>query len=161
MKPKFSASPAKKQTPAEPVFDFYADVATTVGQIVSDLREEKNEEIRKVYGINWKELEGLNWKMSGDVLQLTVTKTNGSFRMPKLAPQDLQKLLKETYNCLHAFEGAVREEFRKRTGKALTWKDPKEFADFSLVSMNGLYQFVAKKIGKVKTILPGQSFEKK
>lgn len=159
MKPKFTASSAKKQTQPEPVFDFYANVENVVNQIVADLREEQNEEVRQKHGVNYKELQWFNCKMSGNVLQISVQKTNGSLRMPKLPPQELQKILKETLDCLHKFESALREEFRKRTGKALTWIDPKEWADFELVAMNGLYQFFARKIGKVKTVLPGQSFD--
>lgn len=158
MKPKFAGGQAKRQTPMEPVFDFNANVENVVNQIVVDLREKSNDEIRKSHGVAWKELEGFNCKMAGDVLQISVTRLDGSLRMPQVDPKELQKRLKETYDCLHKFEKALREEFRKRTKKALTWQDPKEHSDYQLVAMNGLYQFVAKKIGKVKTVLPGQVY---
>lgn len=161
MKPKFVGSKFKKQTPMEPVFDLNADVQRVVHQIISDLREKENDELRKKLAVNWKELEWFNVKFSGNVMQISVTKLDGSLRMPQAPPGELQKRLKECYECLHKFEKALREEFRDRTGKALTWKDAKEHADFQLVALNGLYQFVAKKIGEVKTVLPGQSYDKK
>lgn len=158
MKPKFIAGAHKKQSPQEPVFDFYADVNGVVKQIVADLKEKSNEEVRDRAGVNWKELEWCNAKMSGKTLQISVVRIDGSLRMPKLDQKELQKRLVETTNLLHRFEKAIREEFRKRTKKALTWIDPKEMADYQLVSMNGLYTFTAKKIGDVKTILPGQKY---
>jgi hypothetical protein len=160
MKPKFVAGEYKKQSPQEPVYDFFGDVQTVIGQIVSDLKEKDNTELRKRMAVNWKELQWYNAKMTGTKLQISIEKTEGGLRTPKYSQLELQKLLKETMSSLRKFETALREEFRKRTGKALTWIDPKEFADYQLVAMNGLYLFVAKKVGEVKTILPGQKFEK-
>jgi len=160
MKPKFIAGEYKKQTQPEPVYDFYADVQTVVSQIVADLREEKNTELREKMAVTWKTLKWFNVKMSGKKLQISFEKIEGGLRTPKFSPIELQKLRAESLQHLRKFEKALRDEFRKRTKKALTWVDPKEFADFQLTGMNGLYVFVAKKVGDVKTVLPGQSFEK-
>ncbi len=159
MKPKFVGGRFKKQTEIEPVFDLYGDVQNVVYQIVADLKEKENDELRKRLAVSWKELEWFNAKMAGKTLQISITKLDGSLREPKFHPDELQKRIREAYDCLHRFEAALRKEFKNRTGKALTWVKPKEFADSQLVAMNGLHQFVAKKIGEIKTTLPGQKYE--
>ena len=156
MKPKFVGGKHKKQTEMEPVVDLNSDLQTVILQIVSDLKEQQNDDLRKSHGIGWKELEYANVKFGGNKLELRVSILDGSLREPKRNPAELQKRLKETYDVLHRFEDAVRKEFRKRTKKALTWIKPQESGDFEFVALNGLCRFFAIKFGEVKTQLPGQ-----
>lgn len=161
MEPKFAAGNYKKQTEMEPVYNFNGDVKTVVQQIVSDLREKDNEELRKKLAVSWKELKWFKVKMAGDVLEISVDLLDGSLREPKKDPQECQKKLKETIKILEKFEDAVRSEFRSRTKKALTWVDPQIKADFEFVALNGLCRFYASKVGEIKTKLPGQEYDGK
>lgn len=157
MKPKFVGGKHKKQTEMEPVYDQTLDLQGTLYQIVSDLKEQQNEDMRKVYGLPWKELEYADIKFGGNKLELRLNILDGSLREPKRNPAELQKKLADVYDALHRYEDAVRKEFRKRTGKALTWVDPKEFADCEMIALNGLYRYYALKLGEVKTKLEGQN----
>jgi hypothetical protein len=158
MEPKFVGGKHKKQTEMEPVFDFNADVDTVVHQIVSDLREKQNDELRKRLAVSWKELEWVKVKTGGNKLEISVDLLDGSLRQPKKNPAECQKKLKETIRVLERFEDAIRKEFRSRTNKALTWVDPHVHADFELIALNGLCRFFARKFGEIKTSLPGQKF---
>jgi hypothetical protein len=157
MKPKFVGGKHKKQTEMEPVYDQTVDLQATIHQIVSDLKEQQNQDMRKVYALPWKEVEYASVKFGGNKLELIVNILDGSLREPKRNPAELQARLKDVYDILHRFEDAVRKEFRKRTGKALTWVDPKEFGDCELIALNGLHRYFAIKLGEVKTKLVGQA----
>jgi hypothetical protein len=159
MEPKFIGGKHKKQTKMEPVVDLNADVQTVVHQIIEDLKEKQNEDLRSKLAVSWKELEWCSVKMGGNVLELRVVCLDGALREPKKHPTELQKKRRQVYDMLHRLEKAVRKEFRERTGKALTWNKPKEHADFEMIALNGLYRFFAVKVGEVKTSLPGQSFD--
>jgi hypothetical protein len=156
MEPKFIGGKHKKQTQMEPVYDQTKDLHATLFQIVEDLKEKKNEELRKQLAVSWKELEWCDIKFAGNCLELRVNHLDGALREPQKHPQELQKKLKETYDVLDRFENAVRKEFKKRTKKALTWVTPKKAANYELVALNGVYRFYAIKIGEIKTTLPGQ-----
>ena len=160
MDPKFIGGKHKKQTKAEPVYDQTKDLKAVIFQIVEDLKEQTNEELRSRLAVSWKELQWLNAKMGGNVLELRITIADGSLRMPQRHPQELQKKSKESLDVLGRVESAIRKEFKKRTGKALTWVNPKEATDYQLVALNGLYNFYAIKVGEVKTVLAGQSFDR-
>lgn len=156
MEPKFVGGKHKKQTPMEPVYNQSQDLHAVLFQIVEDLKDRKNQELHKNLAVSWKELEWCDIKFNGNILEMHVNILDGSLREPQRTPIELQKRLKEVYNVLHKFENAVRKEFKKRTKKALTWVKPKEFANYELIAMNGLYRYYAIKIGEVKTTLPGQ-----
>lgn len=158
MEPKFIGGKHKKQTKMEPVYDQSKDLHATLFQIVEDLKEKRNEELRQELAVSWKELQWCDIKFGGNTLELRVNILDGALREPQKHTQELQKKLKEVYAVLDRFEKAVRKEFKNRTKKALTWNKPKEFANFELIAMNGLYRFYALKVGEIKTTLPGQSF---
>ena len=159
MQPKFIAGKHKKQTEMEPVFDFNSNVETVIHQIVSDLNEEKNEELRNKLGVSWKELQWFKVKTGQNYLEITLNLFDGSLREPKKNAQECQKKLKEVVKLLEKFESSLRTEFRSRTKKALTWVDSDIKADFELVALNGLCRFYACKFGEIKTKLPGQTFD--
>jgi uncharacterized protein YfaP (DUF2135 family) len=97
--------------------------------------------------------------MSGKKLMISIEKKDGSLRMPRKSVVELQKELANTRKELDRFETALRSEFRKRTGKALTWVNPETKGDFQMIAHNGLHLFVVKKFGDIKTTLPGQKFD--
>lgn len=156
MEPKFVGGKHKKQTQMEPVYDQTKDLHAVLFQIVEDLKEQANDELRSQLAVSWKELKWCDIKFGGNTLELRVNILDGALREPQKHVQELQKKLREVYDVLHRFESAVRKEFKKRTKKALTWVKPKEFANYELVALNGVYRFYALKIGEVKTTLPGQ-----
>lgn len=159
MEPKFVGGSHKKQTPMEPVYDQTKDLHAVLFQIVEDLKEKTNEELRSRLAVSWKELKWCDIKFGGNTLELRVNVIDGSLREPQKNPAELQKRAKEAFTVLHRFEDAVRKEFKKRTKKALTWISPKEFCNHELIAANGLYRFYALKIGQVKTVLGGQKFD--
>ncbi len=157
---RFSASDEKKQTEMEPLYRLDKDLITVLHQICKDLRDKENSEIRETWGVSWKEMSWCNILTGGDVLELKVERLDGSFREPRLAVDELRKKQKETTDLLKKFEKALRKEFKKRTGKALSFTGKKqEMSDFERIALNGVYRFVAAKKGHVKTSLPGQSFD--
>lgn len=161
MEPKFTAGKHKKQTEVEPVYDFNVDVQGVIHQIVSDLENEKNQELMKRMDLSWKELQWFKVKTGQNYLEITINMLDGSLREPKQNPQECQKKLKETIKLLEKYESGLRTEFRARTKKALTWVNSDIKADFEFVALNGLCRFYASKFGEIKTKLPGQTFDKK
>lgn len=156
----FSASKEKKQSEMEPVYRLDKDLSTVLHQIVKDLSDKENSEIRNKWGVSFKEMSWCNLRLGGDALELKVEKLDGSLREPVMQVAEIRKKLKETETLLGKFEKAVKKEFKERTGKTLSFVGKgKTGSDHGLVALNGLYRFVAYKRAIIKTSLDGQSFE--
>jgi hypothetical protein len=156
MDPKFIAGKHKKQTKPEPLFDQTKDLKSVIYQIAADLREKANWELHGTQ-TSWKDLKTCDVKMSGDTLEIKVNAMDGSLRQPRLHLGELQNKIKQTKVLLDRFETALRKEFKKRTGRALSWKNKKEIADCEMIALNGLHRFYAIRVGQITTELAGNS----
>ena len=160
MKPKIVSGNYKKYAATdeltEPVFDPNVEVETVLNQIVSDIKDSTQQEIAKSIGVSLKDVEGFNIKYAKGMLQINVSIIDGSLTEPNRQPLEKQKRIREVFDKLERFESKLRKEFRQRTGKALTFKNTKQFADCEMIALNGLYRYFAKKVGEVSTVLPRQ-----
>lgn len=156
MDPKFIAGKHKKQTAPKPLFDQTKDLKSVIHQIAADLREKANWELHGTQ-TSWKDLKTCDVQMSGNNLTIRVNAMDGSLRQPRKNASELQAKMKQTTVLLDRFETALRKEFKKRTGRTLSWKNKKEMSDCEMIALNGLHRFYAIRTGEVTTELAGNS----
>lgn len=132
------------------------DVHQVLHNIVSDIMHDKS--LKNKWNLPFKDGYWCNIKIHGDQMELRTECLKGGFRTNKADILELQKFARETKKDLGKFERAVRSEFKKRTGKALKWGKGKEFCNYEMIAMNGMYKFYCYKSGPIKVDLGGQEF---
>lgn len=146
----------------EKAYDLNKDLPATLHDIVAKMKEESNQAMYNDWGISPKQLKACDVKVFGEGPKITlqVFEYSGAYRLPQQHPRDLQNEAQGTIKLLIKFETALKKEFKKRTGKALKISKGKTDVNWSVVALNGLYQFVAVKRAEVNTELEGQTWDK-
>ena len=153
--------PAERQF----VYEQGRDLTSILHNIVQDMREEVDQEMINDWSISPKQLKSCSVRVHGTGenprVELRVSEMAGGYRVPAENPCVLADRGKDTVRLLDKFEKAVKKEFKKRTGKTLTIKKPELRVDWQQVALNGLYQFIALRVGECTTKLKPQEWERK
>jgi hypothetical protein len=153
--------PAERQF----VYEQGKDLTSTLYNIVQDMREEVDQNMINDWSISPKQLKSCSAKVHGTGenprVELRVSEMAGGYRVPAENPCVLSSRASDTVKLLDKFEKALKKEFKKRTGKALTIKKPQLRVDWQQVALNGLYQFIALRVGECTTKLQPQEWERK
>lgn len=147
------------------VYEQGRDLTSTLYNIVQDMREEVNQEMINDWSVSPKQLKNCAVRVHGTGenprVEVRVSEMAGGYRVPAENPCVLADRAKDTIKLLDKFEKALKKEFKKRTGKTLTLKKPELRVDWQQVALNGLYQFVALRIGECTTKLQPQEWQGK
>ena len=159
------ASKGFKDMPQEFVYEQGKDLTSVLYNIVVDIREENDQSMVNDWSISPNQLKGCDIRIHGTGekprIEFRVSEFQGGYRVPAENPCTLADRAKDTVKLLDKFEKSIKKEFKKRTGKTLTIKKPELRVDWQLVALNGLYQFVALRIGEIGTELPSHEWESK
>ncbi len=147
------------------VYEQGKDLTSTLKNIVVDMREERDQSMINDWGISPLQLKQCLVRVYGTEdkpkVEFRVSEMHGGYRVPAENPCVLSDRAGDTVKMLDKFEKAVKKEFKRRTGKTLSVKKPETRVDWQMISLNGLYQFTALKIGECTTELPPQEWERK
>lgn len=153
-----------KPMPREIAYEQGKDLTSTLHNIVVDMREERDQSMINDWGISPLQLKQCLIRVHGTgkkpKVEFRVSEFHGGYRHPGADPCELANRAKDTRKLLTKFEKAVKKEFKRRTGKTLSIRKAEEKVDWQAVASNGLYKFIALKVGDCHTELEPQSWEK-
>lgn len=161
----FQITKKLKDMPHEWAYEQGRDLPAVLHNIVVDMREEVDQNMINDWSISPKQLKSCNVKVHGTGekprIELRVSEMQGGYRVPAENPCILADRASDTVKLLDKFEKALKKEFKKRTGKTLSIKKPDLRVDWQMIALNGLYQFIALRVGECNTELPSQEWERK
>lgn len=147
------------------VYEQGRDLASTLHNIVVDMRQEVDQSMINDWSITPKQLKSCHVRIHGTGenprVEFRVSEMAGGYRTPAENPCVLADRASDTVKLLDKFQKSLKKEFKKRTGKVLTIKKPKLVVDWQQIALNGLYQFIAARIGECSTQLETQEWERK
>lgn len=164
MDKKFRVDDLKDDNKKERAYLPEQDILHGIAQAAVDVREKKDQEIYKEWGIPYKAFSWCNTKIhnnngEGIVVLFSVDRLDNGLRLPSADSIQLEKYARETQKILKSYITEMKKMFKEITGKTLTLKNVKDFpCNYEKVANNGLYRFVARQKAEVRTKMDKQEY---
>lgn len=164
MDKKFRVDDVKGSNQKERAYLPENDILHALAQAAVDVRESKDQEIYKQWGIPYKAFSWCNTKIHNDngegiKVVFSVDRLDNGLRLPSADSVQLEKYGRETQKILKTYISEMKKVFKQITGKTLTLSKVQDYpCAYEKVANNGLYRFVARQVASVRTKMDPQEY---